>query len=60
MNNLRNDHLRAPPCGNIPRILREVQAALPEFEDPGAELDLLFPDDYQHGAGPERLCEGLC
>ncbi|KAK3946667.1 nucleoside phosphorylase domain-containing protein [Pseudoneurospora amorphoporcata] len=63
VNNLRSAHMMAAGS-RIPEYLQECRMGLNKrsrqaFEDPGAENDHLFEDDYVH---PDRgrTCEGLC
>ncbi|KAK3947913.1 nucleoside phosphorylase domain-containing protein [Pseudoneurospora amorphoporcata] len=63
VNNLRSAHMLVAGS-RIPEYLHELRMGLNKrwrqaFEDPGAENDHLFEDDYLH---PDRgrTCEGLC
>lgn len=57
--NLRHDHRRAPPCGDIPDTLRQLQRARGMWNDPGGARDIMFAHDYKHER-EESLCEGQC
>lgn len=63
VNNLRSRHMQVAES-KIPQYLYELRRGLNErsrqaYEDPGAEHDYLFDDDYPH---PDRgrFCQDLC
>ncbi|GAB1312302.1 Ankyrin repeat-containing domain protein [Madurella fahalii] len=63
VHNVRIAHTRSPGS-RIPEYLRGLRGGLnahsrQAFEDPGAEHDRLFEDNYPH-SNRQKLCEKLC
>ncbi|KAK2612503.1 hypothetical protein QQS21_001441 [Conoideocrella luteorostrata] len=63
VNTLRANHMLQPGT-KIPHFLRELRLNLKpeeqlEYQDPGAEHDILFLDGYFH-SDRQHLCKGVC